>query len=88
MGHGGPALGSRGAVPRGLSPQSRLQGLGAVDRLSSQAVCWRGEGSGGGSGGTGICALQKAVVDVFSSFDDNGENRAAGAASGKCVPEE
>lgn len=44
---------SRGEVPRGLSLQPRLQGLRVVDRLSSQAVCLRGEWSRRVSGGRG-----------------------------------
>lgn len=32
--------------------------------------------------------LQKSHKDIFVNFGANGENRASGAASGKCVLEE
>lgn len=38
-------------------------------------------------GGRGFVE-QKPEGDVFVSLDGNGENRAAVAASGKCIPKE
>lgn len=85
MGHGGLASGAEEKSLRGYhcNRGSRVSMWWIV--LASQAVCLRGEWSE--QWGTGICMLQKSEDDVFVSFNDNGENRAAGAASGKCVPE-